>query len=409
MQLTRFCRSSVSQATLLLTTTVALSACAGLPSSGPSTARVVEAGAPGKSTIPDIRIVDINDATIQQVAALHPPRTFLNVLGEGSPQGTVIGYGDTLDISIWEAPPSVLFGAASIGGATSSSGSKASQDTGLVGRSPGIPEQMVDKTGQIIVPFVGKVNAVGRTPVEIASEIEARLRGKAHLPQVVVRRLDNSTATVTVVGNVVNSRRVPLTPMGERLLDALASAGGTKEPVGKVTVQITRGNRVVAMPLEAVISDPVQNIRLAPNDVMTLLYQPYSFTALGAISKASEVSFEGTGMTLAQALGRIGGLDDQRSDPKGVFIFRMERTLAADNSAVLSTPRNDYSMVPVVYRINLKDPASFFLAQKFEIENRDVIFVSNSPSTDLQKFLGILSQAAFSVTGLGSVIDTSTK
>lgn len=392
--------------TLLLTcATFALSACALLPDSGPSAAGVVASAKPGKSALRDIRVIDVTDAAIEQIAALHPHKTFADVLGDGLPQATVIGLGDTLDISIWEAPPSVLFGTVSAGGMAPSA--TRGMGGGLVTRSPGIPEQMVDDTGQISIPFVGKVNALGKTPMQIASEIERRLQGKAHLPQVVVRRLENSTANVTVVGNVVNSKRVPLTPMGERLLDVLALAGGTKEPIGKITTQITRGARIVAMPLESVIGDPRQNIRLAPNDVLTLLYLPYSFTALGAVGKSSEVTFESTGMTLAQALGRIGGLDDQRSDPKGVFIFRMERTVAPERDAVMSNPRNDTPMVPVIYRINLRDPASLFLAQRFEIQNRDVLFVSNSPTTDLQKFLGLLSQAAFSITGLGSVVDTS--
>lgn len=393
--------------TLLLTcATLALSGCALLPDSGPSAAGVLASTKPGKSALSNIRVIDITDAAIEQVATLHPHNTFADTLGEGLPQATVVGLGDTLDISIWEAPPSVLFGSVSAGGLTSTA-TRGMQGAGLVTRSPGIPEQMVDDTGQISIPFVGKVNALGKTPMQIASEIERRLQGKAHLPQVVVRRLENSTANVTVVGNVVNSKRVPLTPMGERLLDVLAIAGGTKEPIGKITTQITRGAQIVAMPLETVIGDPRQNIRLAPNDVLTLLYLPYSFTALGAVGKSSEVSFESTGMTLAQALGRIGGLDDQRSDPKGVFIFRMERTAAPERDAVMSTPRNETAMVPVIYRINLRDPASLFLAQRFEVQNRDVLFVSNSPTTDLQKFLGLLSQAAFSITGLGSVVDSS--
>src|SRR3546814_7748447 len=88
---------------------------------------------------------------------------------------------------------------------------------------------------------------VGFTPQQIAANIEARLHGKAHLPQVVVRRIENSTANVTIVGDVSKSGRIPLTPKGERLLDALASAGGTKEPIGKLVVQLTRGGNVTTM------------------------------------------------------------------------------------------------------------------------------------------------------------------
>jgi polysaccharide export outer membrane protein len=320
---------------------------------------------------------------------LQQSGSLLEQFGDVAPQGTTVEPGDTVEVLIWEAPPAVLYGA-STGIAT-----------GAVSRAPGIPEQVVDSTGQISVPFVGNVRVAGRTPMQIAADIESRLQGKAHQPQVVVRLTDNSSANVTVVGDVTNSRRMPLTPKGERLLDALASAGGAKQPVGKMLVQVTRGARVVSAPLETVIRDPRQNIRLAADDVVTLLFQPYSFTALGAISNNAEIPFEGTGLTLAQALGRVGGLQDQRSDPKGVFIFRME---PADTANAGSSTIANNALVPVIYRVNMKDPAAFFLAQRFEIRNRDVLYVSNSPTIDLQKFLGLLSQAAFSLTGIGSVV-----
>lgn len=373
---------------VLLAILVGLSACA-MPASGPSTGRIVKAGVAANPALANLQVIDLSDSAVQRAASLQQRSSLVEQMGDVAPHGTVVERGDTVEVSIWEAPPAVLYGA--------STGSNA----GIAVRAPGIPEQIVDSTGQISVPFVGKVRAAGRTPAQIASEIEARLQGKARQPQVIVRLTENSTANVTVVGDVANSRRMPLTPKGERLLDAVASAGGTKQPVGKILVQVTRGAQVVSVPLESVIRDPRQNIRLAADDVVTLLFQPYSFTALGAVGNNAEVPFEGTGLTLAQALGRIGGLQDQRSDPKGVFIFRMEPPAGS----VGETPgRVDAAMVPVIYRVNMKDPAVLFLTQRFEIQNRDVLYVSNSPTTDFQKFLGLLSQAAFSLTGIGSVV-----
>lgn len=341
----------------------------------------------------NIQVINLTDATVQRTANLRRSRSLFDALGDAAPLGTVVERGDTLEISIWEAPPAVLYGPSS------------GPASGAAGRASGIPEQEVDASGQIKVPFVGKVNVAGRSPSQIAAEIEARLTGKAHQPQVVVRRVENSTANVTIVGDVALSKRMPITAKGERLLDALASAGGTKQPIGKVMVQVTRGAKVASIPLETVIRDPRQNIRLAPDDVVTLLFQPFSFTALGAVAENAEIPFEGTGLTLAQAIGRTGGLQDQRSDPKGVFIFRMEYSEAVDNDGSSSAPRTDVPMVPVIYRVDLRDPAALFLAQRFEIRNRDVLYVSNSPTADFQKFLGLLSQAAFSLTGFGTVVN----
>jgi hypothetical protein len=133
-----------------------------------------------------------------------------------------------------------------------------------------------------------------------------------------------NTSNVTVVGEVGRSDLVPLTPKGERLLDAIALAGGVKQAVNKITLQISRQGLVKTMALDRVIQDPTQNIRLNPGDVITAFYQPFSFTALGASGKNDEINFEAPGISLTQALGRIGGVQDSRADVKGVFVFRFE-------------------------------------------------------------------------------------
>jgi polysaccharide export outer membrane protein len=211
--------------------------------------------------------------------------------------------------------------------------------------------------------------------------------------------LRNNTANVTVVGEVSNSLRVPLTPKGERLLDALAAAGGVRQPVSKMTLQLTRGDQVRSMPLETVIRDPKQNIFLMSDDVVTALFQPYSFTALGATGKNEEVPFETRGITLSQALARAGGLQDVRADARGVFIFRFESpaSIELDDRKPAMTPEGK---VPVVYRLDLKKPASFFVAQSFPIYDKDILFISNAPAAELQKFLGLIATTVYPVLGV---------
>jgi polysaccharide export outer membrane protein len=197
---------------------------------------------------------------------------------------------------------------------------------------------------------------------------------------------------------------VPLTPRGERLLEVLAAAGGVKQPIGKTTIQITREGHVVSLPLEIVIRDPAQNIRMQANDVVTALYQPYSFTSLGATEANAEVPFESTGITLAQALGRIGGLRDDRANVRGVFIFRLEDPAAVGPGVAATARRTPDGRIPVIYRVDLSNPATFFVAQSFPIRNKDVLYVSNAPLADLQKFVSIVSSMAFSVIGISNAV-----
>jgi polysaccharide export outer membrane protein len=185
-------------------------------------------------------------------------------------------------------------------------------------------------------------------------------------------------------------------PGNERLLDALAAAAGVRQPVNKMTIQVTRADNVYSLPLETIIRDPRQNVPLQPGDVVTALFQPYSFTALGATGKNEEVNFETQGITLAQALARSGGLIDSRSNATGVFIFRFEPKAALNwpHQPVMTTAEG---MVPVVFRIDLTDPRGFFLIQSFPMENRDVLYVSNAPITEIQKSLNVLFSVIYPI------------
>jgi polysaccharide export outer membrane protein len=266
-------------------------------------------------------------------------------------------------------------------------------------RAATLPEQMVDRDGFINVPFAGRIRALGLTPPALEMEIVRRLKGKANQPEALVRVLRNTSNNVTVVGEVTNSMRMPLTAGGERLLDALAAAGGVRQPVSKMTLQVTRGEDFYALPLDQVIRDPKQNVPLRAGDVITALFQPLSFTALGASGKNEEINFEAQGISLAQALARSGGLMDARSDPRGVFIFRLEQSGALDWPRQPAVTTAD-GLVPVVYRFDLNNPSSFFVMQSFGINNRDVLYVSNAPSAELQKFLNLVFSVVYPITSV---------
>lgn len=370
---------------------VGVSACASFGAAGPRTGAVREIEGQTYASA-DIAVVDLDDGATQRIASHRRATSFAEVFGTQSAAAPLIERGDIVGITIWEAPPAVLFGSVAPGSAGGA----------MVSQSSTIPDQPVDEDGSLAVPFVGKVAAAGRSPEDVQREIARRLRGKAHDPQVLVRKLGNQASNVTVLGEVASTRRVPLTASGERLLDVLAAAGGPTEDVDKTTVRLTRGSQVATMPLDAVILDPAQNVPLRANDVLTVIHQPYSFIALGAIAKNAEVPFEGSGLTLAQALGRIGGLRDDRADVRGVFVFRFEDSQVLAPDLAQSARRMQDGRVPVVYRLDLSDPSSFFAAQEFAIRDDDVLYVSSAPGADLQKFLSTLSNAALSAIAIGN-------
>lgn len=370
-----------------------LAGCQSVGASGPTTSRVTAlARTPHPNA--EMKIIKVNLAMVQQMQAAQALSQFSNLLGDDATGPSVIGAGDVIDVSIWEAPPAVLFGVT--GFATPA------MANGPMAQGGSLPQQEVGADGRINIPFVGPLFVAGRTPAEIEAEIVRRLERKAHAPQAIVRLVRNETRTVTIVGEVAASRRMALTPRGERLLDAIAAVGGVKQPVGKTTIQISRAGGVATMPLDAIIRDPRQNIRLRPDDVVTALYQPFSFIALGATTAQAEIAFEGGGLSLAQAIGRVGGLRDERADIRGVFVFRMEDTaaLTPGNIAMPSGSRKQ----PVIYQIDLRDPAGIFIARDFMIRDKDIVYVSNAPLADLQKFVNIVSSLTYSIVNLGNAV-----
>ncbi|MFL6707439.1 MAG: polysaccharide biosynthesis/export family protein [Massilia sp.] len=380
--MTDFCRLLRS---LPLAVVLALGGCASsptwLPSSGPNYAQVDKPPAAGPAA--RIRIVDVDGDVAARALGQRSQALFSTTFGSRRQTAYAIGAGDVLEVSVWEVAPAALFGGvsdlrAAPGGA----------------RATTFPEQVVGSNGSVNIPFAGQVAAVGRSPQQIEADIVSRLKSKANQPQVMVRLVRNNSANVTVVGEVTNSLRMPLTARGERILDALAAAGGVRQPVNKMTLQLTRGQQVSALPLSTIIKDPAQNIVLEPGDVLTSTFQSQSFSVLGATGKNEEVNFEAQGISLAQALARAGGLQDARADAQGVFIFRFEPSATGATSEKL----------PVIYRIDLKNPATFFAAKNFPVQDGDVLYVSNAPAAELQKFLNIVVSVVYPLVNVGNAL-----
>ncbi|WP_107688930.1 polysaccharide biosynthesis/export family protein [Neisseria wadsworthii] len=368
-----------------------LAGCAGLPSSGPSTRKVAALGNEQVSAnVPQVSVVDVNEPIVRKLYQERLTQSFAELGSRKLLQG-LVGVGDVLDITIWEAPPALLFGSV-----LSTSGAGSGQVTKL-------PEQMVSAQGLISVPFVGNVKAAGKTPEQIQNVIKGKLKRMANQPQVVVRLAQNNSANVSVV-RAGNSVRMPLTAGGERVLDAVAAVGGANGAVQDISVRLSRGEQVKTVAFETLVSDPRQNILLKSGDVVTLLNNPLSFTALGAVGRSQQIDFSAKGLSLAEAVGRMGGLQDRRSDARGVFVFRYQALadLPEEEKDVWLIKGYSYDAeIPVVYRLNLTDANSLFWMQRFPVQNKDVVYVSNAPLAEVQKFL----QFVFSpvVSGVSSI------
>jgi polysaccharide export outer membrane protein len=359
-----------------------------LPTSGPTASSVREASPHPRAS--EVRVHELSPDLVSRMVQRSGHALFSEQMRRGGGSSQVIGEGDSLEITIFEAPPASLFTGATILEAKGGVGGS---------KQASFPDQMVAQDGTIRIPFAGHLEVRGRTLREVEEMIFDRLKDKANQPQVMVKQTRNLSTYVTVLGEVNASLRMPLTPARERIMDALAAAGGTKGPVNKMTVQIARGGTVMSLPMETIIANPSQNLELKTGDIVTVVSQPLSFTVLGATARNEEIYFEAKGINLAQAIARAGGMSDSRASSRGVFIFRWETPKEHEGltgaTTRISGPSAKPGRVPVVYCANFRDPRTFFLAKEFPMKDGDLLFVSNAPAAELQKFVNIVASIAF--------------
>lgn len=354
-----------------------LVSCANLPNSGPDKSSI-EKVEQQNTNVPTVQLIKLDDKIVGNDA--FQVQSFKQLGSSKQRYQGVVSSGDLLDITLWEAPPAILFGSV-----LDESGVSASQSTRL-------PEQMVSNNGRVTIPFVGSLRVAGKTPEQIQTDIVNRLQSIANQPQAIVRVVKNNSANVTVLTKS-SAVRMPLTTYGERVLDAVTAAGGTSGELQDIAVQLTRNNQVKTISLAKLAREPQENILLRSGDVLSLINNPLSFTAMGAVGNSKEIRFSAEGLTLAEAIGRLGGLNDDRADPRGVFIFRYvpfeEMPLSKQNEWQAKGYHNGMK-IPTVYQANLLEPQSMFWIQQFPIRDKDIVYVSNAPLAEYQKFIRMI-------------------
>jgi polysaccharide export outer membrane protein len=374
---------------LALICVLALAGCSAIPSQGPSASDIAsERSAP----VQRFELVDLDMNVAKALVARRADKTIAS-FGDYRPSTQLrIGIGDEVAVTIWEAAAGGLFSAPLM------------TDKFTTGsKSATIPPQVVDRDGVITVPYAGPVHVAGHTPREVQAAVEQALEGKAIQPQVLVSVTRSPSNTASVLGEVVVGARVPLSTNGDRILDVLALAGGVKAPVNESFVELTRGDRTARVALTRVVNDHREDIYVRPGDVLTVIRDPQTFIAYGATGRNAEIPFDADGINLSQAVAKAAGLQDSRSDPSGVFVFRFEPESVARRLRPNSPLIQPGKLTPFVYQLNLRDPNSMFVAQTFPIFNRDVVYVSNAPLTDIQKVMEVFNLAVTPAASAASI------
>ncbi len=357
-----------------------LAGCSTLPSAGPTASEINDALREHNQT--GFTIVDIDAASAPALAFKAPAPGQLASLARSGRVDTV-GPGDLLEISIFEVGVTLFTGVSSspAQGGTFNPSARGTQ-LGAV---------KVDGAGDIQLPYIGRLAVSGKTPSEIERMIERGLRGLSQRPQALVSVKENAHNIFYVSGDVRVPGRYPLSLPRERLLDALARAGGTVNQPDDMVVRVTRGDVSAETRLSSVDASGPQNIDLLPGDRVELFNRPRTYLVFGASDKVSQVNFGANQVSLAEALARTGGPSERLADPSAIYLFRY----------TASSP--DAAGQPVIYRLNMLRPDSYFLSQRIGMQDKDVIYIATAASSAPGKLAQILGQLFTPIIAVRSV------
>jgi polysaccharide export outer membrane protein len=358
---------------------ISVAGCSTLPEDGPSARLVTKQAQPSKA--PKYALLDV-DFHVTQVIDANPSRALASLRSstQAGPSD-LIAVGDTLAVSIIQPG----FGP---------SPQQASLETQDTSTSQSLPRVVVDRDGRIAVPYAGSVLVAGLTPNAAASAVKHALKGKVADPQVVITSVSSPRNSVIVLGEVRNPSRVQLTANSDRLLDALAAVGGPTKPALDLTLTVVRGDQSATISVATLLQDPAENIRLAPQDQVRIMAEPRKIDVFGAVGRGAQIPIEDDTLTLAGALARIGGLNSTMANASSVLVFRFERPEVATALGVRFPDIAGLKGVPIIYRVNLRDPSGYFVASKFNMVPDDLIYVPTADASELGKFLNIVNSAA---------------
>lgn len=304
------------------------------------------------------------DHAAAQTAAIPP------ALLAYQPESYRIGAGDSLFITVWEHPE-----------LTSPAGPQ--QATVANGR-------LVRSDGTLFYPYVGTLKVAGMTIEELRKAISDKLAGYIEKPQVDVSLIAYGSQRVLLQGAFVKTDPLPITAVPLTLAQALGTATINTEQANLSGLVLTRDGQEYHLDLDALNSgrNVAQDIYLKPGDRLFLPYNDRQEAyVVGEVVRPMAINFKTSDLSLTQALGRAGGLNQTTSKGKAVYVIRGVENLEQAPAKV--------------FQLDAKSPAAFALADQFKVKPGDVVFVGPAGVTRWNRFLsqllplsGLISNAA---------------
>lgn len=235
--------------------------------------------------------------------------------------------------------------------------------------------QLVGEDGTLFYPFVGEMQVAGRSVGELRKELTQKLSRYIQNPQLDVRVVGFRSQKVYVVGEVRQPGVLPLTDLPMTIADAINLAGGVTPEAHKGGVNVSRDGQTYRINLRALyeLADTSQNLLLQNGDIVNVpdLSQQKVFV-MGEVRTPGAVDIINGRLTLAAALGETGGANQAVADTGRIYVVR-----------------NSSGSSPQIFHLDASYATGMLLAEQFEMEAQDVIFVDTA---GLSRWNRVISQ-----------------
>ena len=284
--------------------------------------------------------------------------------GGGRNGAAVIMAGDRLDLIIWDPAETSLIAAP---------GQPSREIAGLA----------VGPNGGIFLPYVEQVKVAGLTAEGARKRIQDALVEIAPTAQVQLNHTLGRRNAMDVVSGVARPGSYPLAETAISALSMIALAGGVQPGLRNPQLRLIRGGKVYRASLDWIAADPSRDIGLQGGDRLIVEADRRSFTALGASGRQAIVDFTADKINALQAISLMGGVTDNRGDPRGVLILRQYPNGRFGKVGQPALPR-------VVFSFDLTTADGLFSANQFLVMPEDVVLATQAPVSTVERVIVLL-------------------
>ena len=284
-----------------------------------------------------------------------------------------IEAGDVLHIVVWDHPElSASMLPAGVPGAVGIAG---------VAVSPMQPQSgfEIDQQGMLDFPYAGKLKVAGLTPVEAHEQLIRSLSHYLKNPKVTLRVLTYRSKRVYVDGEVKQPGVQAINDLPMTLTEAINRAGGVTPMADQSRIMVSREGKTYQVNMPQMVQRGVNpsSIMLASGDVVRVLSRDETKIFIsGEVTSPRALPMRNGRLTLNEALGEAGGINPVTGDARQVYVVR----------------RNSQSSV--VYQLDANAPGALAMAEGFELNPRDVVYVAATPLTNWNRTISAMIPGA---------------